>query len=138
MVAMALTASCASGMGKPHVTATVDDTSLKLAPASAGEGKVKFDIDNTATSNRMLLILRSKDVSQVPVTPDGMIDMSKASIADTVLEFGPGRFRTQTPNLVGGSYVVVTTTPGPAGPDGKLRYPFSPSQAATLSVRSAR
>ena len=135
VAAATLLAGCAHGMGKPNITAKVNESSLTLVPGVAKEGKVKFDIDNGASSGRVLLILRSPDVSKVPVTADGLIDTSKVSIADTVKEFGPGRFRALSPNLAAGSYVVVITTPSTAGPDAKPRYAFNPTQAAKLELK---
>src|SRR4051794_14037442 len=102
--AMALLASCSSGLGKPTTTGKVTDSAFTVVPGTANEGKVKIDIDNNTTTNRVLLILRTNDVAKVPVTPEGIIDTSKVSIADTVKDFGPGRFRALSPNLVAGTY----------------------------------
>src|SRR5436190_11579554 len=124
--AMAILSSCAAGMGKPTITANLSDSALTLVPGTANEGKVKIDIDNAAAGNRVLLILRTNDVAKVPLTPEGIIDTSKVSIADTVKEFGPGRFRALSPNLVAGSYIVTAVTAEPSKEDGKPRYKFSP------------
>ena len=134
----ALFVGCAGGMGKPTITAKVSDAAFTLVPGTANEGKVKIDIDNAAAGNRVLLILRTNDVAKVPLTPDGIIDTSKISIADTVKEFGPGRFRALSPNLVAGTYIVTAVTAQPSQEEGKPRYKFTPTQAAKLELRSLR
>src|SRR3954471_22075279 len=134
----ALLAGCSSGMGKPTITAKVSDSAFTVAPGTANEGKVKIDIDNAAAGNRVLLILRTNDVAKVPLTSEGIIDTSKVSIADTVKEFGPGRFRALSPNLVAGTYIVTAVTAEPSKEDGKPRYKFSPTQAAKLELKSLR
>ena len=136
--AMAILGSCAGGMGKPTVTAKVTDSAFTVVPGTANEGKVKIDIDNNTTANRVLLILRTNDVAKVPLTPDGVIDTSKVSIADTVKEFGPGRYRALSPNLVAGTYIVTAVTAEPSKEEGKPRYKFTPTQAAKLELKSLR
>ena len=135
---LAILSSCAGGMGKPTITAKVSDSAFQLLPGTANEGKVKIDIDNSTGGNRVLLILRTNDVAKVPLTPDGIIDTSKISIADTVKEFGPGRFRALSPNLVAGTYIVTAVTAEPSAEEGKPRYKFAPTQAAKLELRSLR
>src|SRR4051812_42060218 len=90
-VALCMSVSgCAGGMSKPDLTVRLHDAAIQLQPGSAKEGPVKFDIDNTEAQNLELRIVRADDPAKLVVTPDGVLDVSKLSIADTVKEFTPG------------------------------------------------
>jgi hypothetical protein len=125
------------GPSKPNVTVELSQANLALKPGTANEGKVKFDINNTGTGAQELLILRVADPTKVVLTPEGDIDTSKISIADTVKEFAPGRFRAVSPNLIAGTYVVAVTTPGTAA-DGKPTHRYEPAKASKLTLKPLR
>jgi hypothetical protein len=126
-------AGCAGGMSKPDVTVRLEGSKLQLVPGSAKEGPVKFDVDNQEARNLELRIVRTDDPAKLAVTSDGILDVQKMSIADTLEEFTPGRFRFNSPNLPPGTYLMVGSTLV-KGPDGKLVPHFDPQMVQKLTI----
>jgi hypothetical protein len=125
------------GCGNPNPTAEVrirvDEYSLRLTPGSSDEGTIKMFVDNVGEEEHGLVFVRAEDVAELPLAPDGSVDLSKVQVADQLRPVTPGKYRI-APDLFPGPLVVlcnlVTT-----GDDGQPVSHFQRGMRAELSVR---
>ncbi|HEV2369013.1 MAG TPA: hypothetical protein VGR90_04015, partial [Acidimicrobiales bacterium] len=57
---------------------------------------------------RDLLIIRFNGVTSLPLTPAGLVDVSRVSMADQVDVLAPGRYHVLSPDLTNGTYMIVS------------------------------
>jgi plastocyanin len=105
---LALGACSISPGDEVHVTMT--DTSISLDPGSVRSGRVRLAVDSEGTMDHDLALLLGKDLSAVPRTPDGKLDLTGANQpVDELKTFKPGHYIATSPNLLAGKYLVICT-----------------------------
>jgi hypothetical protein len=108
-------AACGSGH-HADLTLTIRDGGVSLSKASTTEGAVSFDVDHLGHDERQLVLVHEPagGAAALPLRPDGGIDLGAAEVVDRAGPFKPGRYRTGTPNLNPGRYLVVCEPTGAA------------------------
>lgn len=116
-----------------NIVLTLDEYTISAEPASAEEGNVLIDIDNTGSQQHELLIVRSGDPATLPVTDDGRVDLAQLVIIDQVEPMPPGRFRVLTPDTRFGQYVLFCNLATP-GPDGQPVSHFASGMHTVITI----
>lgn len=126
---------CADPNPKAELRLGVDEFELRLTPQPAiqDEGQVKFFVDNVGELEHNLVFARAKTPSELPVAPDGSVDLNKAQIADQLEPFGPGKFRI-APEFFPGPLVIFCNLVT-KGADGQPISHFQQGMSATLMIR---
>ena len=132
--AAALTAGCSEPDPKPEVAITVADFSLSVSPTSTEEGSVKIFLDNEGELDHGLVFVRGSKIEDLPLAPDGSVDLTKAQVADRLEPVAPGSYRIQ-PDLFPGPLVVLCNLVT-EGPDGRPMSHFQQGMVATLDIEA--
>jgi hypothetical protein len=125
---------CSEPNPKPEVAITVDEFSLTISPTSADEGSVKMFLENEGEIAHGLVFARARDVKELPLAPDGSVDLTKTQVADRLEPVAPGSYRIQ-PDLFPGPLVVFCNLVT-KGPDGKPVSHFQAGMVATLEIEA--
>ena len=125
---------CSEPNPKPEVAITVNEFTLEIAPATTDEGSVKIFLDNEGELTHGLVFARASDPKQLPLAPDGSVDLTKAQVADRLQPVAPGSYRIQ-PDLFPGPLVVFCNLVT-EGPDGQPVSHFEQGMVATLNVEA--
>lgn len=137
LIGVALMALTLAGCGDPiphaEVRAVLDEYSLDIRPARSDEGTVRIFIDNEGEEEHGLLFVRARSAEELPVLPDGSVDLTKAQVADQLEPLAPGRYRIQ-PELFPGPLVVLCNLVTRA-PDGSTVSHFARGMRAELEIR---
>lgn len=137
LIAVALVVLTLAGCGDPipraEVRIALDEYSLDLRPARSDEGTVRIFIDNDGDEEHGLIFVRASSAEELPVKPDGSVDLAKAQVADQLEPLAPGRYRIQ-PELFPGPLVVLCNLVTP-GPDGTPVSHFARGMRAELQIR---
>lgn len=98
------------GCGNPNPTAEVrlrmDEFSLRIAPTASDEGTIKMFVDNVGELEHGLVFVRARSVEELPLAPDGSVDLTKVQVADQLEPVEPGKYRI-APDLFPGPLVVL-------------------------------
>jgi hypothetical protein len=98
------------GCGNPNPTAEVrlrmDEFSLRMSPGASDEGLIKIFVDNVGELEHGLVFVRAKTVDELPLAPDGSVDLAKVQVADQLKPIEPGKYRI-APDLFPGPLVVL-------------------------------
>lgn len=98
------------GCGNPNPTAEIrlelDEFSLRLSPRASDEGMVKMFVDNVGELEHGLVFVQARSVEELPLAPDGSVDLAKVQVADQLKPVEPGKYRI-APDLFPGSLVVL-------------------------------
>jgi len=129
-----LAAGCSEPDPKPEVAITVDEFTLEIAPAVTDEGSVKIFLDNDGELAHGLVFARASDPKELPLAPDGSVDLAKAQVADRLEPVAPGSYRIQ-PDLFPGPLVVFCNLVT-KGPDGQPVSHFQQGMVATLVIEA--
>ena len=132
-VLAAVLLGCGDPIPRSEVRVTLDEYSLSLRPGRSDEGTVRIFIDNLGQEEHELVFVRARSVDELPLKPDGSVDLSKAQIADQLKPLAPGKYRIQ-PELFPGPLVVFCNLVTP-GPDGKPVSHFAEGMHAELDIR---
>jgi hypothetical protein len=132
---MFLSTGCADPNPHAELRLRLDEFSLQLKPQPGveDEGQVKFFVDNQGKLEHSLVFARAKSPSELPLAPDGSVDLDKAQVADKLEPFGPGRYRI-APEFFPGPLVVFCNLVT-KGPDGQPISHFERGMSATLGIR---
>ena len=136
LLAVALTwsaAGCADPNPHAEVKIRLDEYSLHLSPGASDEGAVKMFVDNTGKLEHSLVFIRAKKASELPLTPEGSVDLSKVQIADQLKPVKPGKYRI-APDLFSGPLVVLCNLVT-KGPDGQPISHFKQGMVTELTIR---
>jgi len=110
VLVVAVFATVVVGCGNPNPTAEIrlrlDEFSLRLSPQASDEGMIKIFVDNVGELEHGLVFVRAKSVDELPVLPDGSVDLAKVQVADQLKPVGPGKYRI-APDLFPGPLVVL-------------------------------
>ena len=138
LVLALVSTGCADPNPRAEMRLRVEDFSLRLRPQPAieDEGQVKFFVDNYGELEHTLVFVRAKSPSELPLAPDGSVDVSKVQVADQLKPFGPGKFRI-APEFFPGPLVVFCNLVT-KGPDGQPISHFQRGMSATLMIRDTR
>ena len=101
----ALVLSCTHGGTKAEVAVRLDEFSMTVRPAREDEGAVRIFVDNLGKLEHEILFARANDPSQLPVKPDGSVDVGRLQLADRLEPLQPGHYRIN-PNLFPGPLVL--------------------------------
>ena len=86
------------------------ESSISVDPGSARSGRVRLAIDSIGNRKHDLALVLGDDITKVPLTPDGNLDLTGANRPiDEVKAFEPGHYIATSPNLVAGRYLFVCT-----------------------------
>lgn len=110
VLVVAVFATVVVGCGNPNPTAEIrlrlDEFSLRLSPQASDEGMIKIFVDNVGELEHGLVFVRAKSVDELPVLPDGSVDLAKVQVADQLKPVRPGKYRI-APDLFPGPLVVL-------------------------------
>jgi hypothetical protein len=130
-----MSTACADPNPHAEMRLRVDEFSIRIRPQPAveDEGQLKLFIDNAGELEHSLVFARAKTPADLPLTPDGSVDLGKVQIADQLKPFGPGRFRIG-PEFFPGPLVVFCSLVT-KGPDGQPISHFKRGMVTTLMIR---
>jgi hypothetical protein len=132
VAAVAGTASCTRGGVSPEVTLTMTEFELAVDPDEAASGRVRFFVDNEGTEEHGLVFTYAADAADLPLAPDGSVDLSGVNVVDQLEPVAPGRFRIE-PLLRPGTMVVFCNLVT-EGPDGQPVSHFQQGMWVSLTV----
>lgn len=96
--------------GNPNPTAEVrlrvDEFTLRMSPRASDEGPIKIFLDNVGELEHGLVFVRARTVEELPLAPDGSVDLAKVQVADQLKPVAPGKYRI-APDLFPGPLVVL-------------------------------
>ena len=125
---------CADPVPHAEVKLRVNEFSIHLAPGAANEGTVKMFVDNVGRLDNNLVFVRARHASDLPLAPDGSVDLSKVQVADQLKPFGPGKYRI-APEFFPGPLIVFCNLVT-KGPDGRPISHFQKGMVAQLTIRA--
>ena len=128
------TSGCADPVPHAELKMRVKEFSISITqPAVTDQGTVNLFVDNTGKLEHTLVFVRAKSPSELPLAPDGSVDLSKVQVADQLKPFGPGKFRI-APEFFPGPLVVFCNLVT-KGPDGSPVSHFQRGMVAKLTIR---
>lgn len=92
------------------VTATLQEFSIEINPATAAAGEVSFAVTNNGTTEHEFEIFRTDLAPDaLPTNDDGSVDSEGEGVEeiDEIEEFEPGNTETLTTDLEAGNYVMI-------------------------------
>jgi hypothetical protein len=107
-VPLILGAACSVSPGD-KVSVRLDEWSIKVTPATARSGRVRFQIDSVGKERHDLALIQAARVEDLPRTPEGKLDLAANRPIDEIEAFEPGHYIATSPNLLAGKYLVVCT-----------------------------
>jgi hypothetical protein len=115
---MPLLASCSSGGGqKVDLAVRMTDFDLTPSPTQFETGRLRVVVDNVGELKHSLHVVRAPTYTDLPLRPDGSVDIAKIAAADKVAVIGPiaaQASRSRVVRFTPGTYVLfsneVTTT----------------------------
>lgn len=128
-----LPAACADPVPHAEVTVRLTEFSLNLSPARSNEGAVRLFVDNTGRLKHSLVFVRAERREDLPLKPDGSVDLAKAQVADQLQPVAPGHYRI-APDLFPGRLIVFCNLVT-IGPDGQPISHFQRGMWAPLEIR---
>jgi hypothetical protein len=137
LVLLLVSAGCADPNPHAEMRLRVDEFSIRFSPATAqDEGAVKMFVDNVGELEHSLVFARAKSASDLPLAPDGSVDLAKAQIADQLKPFGPGKYRI-APEFFPGPLVIFCNLVT-KGPDGQPVSHFQRGMHRELGINDTR
>jgi hypothetical protein len=95
-----------TGDATSEVHAELDEFTIKLAETSVKGGKVKFEAENAGKEKHELVIIRTDDVTKLPVDKDGAAEEGDALIGE-IEPFASGTECAGTFELAAGKYAII-------------------------------
>jgi uncharacterized cupredoxin-like copper-binding protein len=102
-----------AGAATTTVTTQLKEFTLAAAPQSAPSGTVKFQAQNSGTTQHELLVVRSEAApGDLPMQSDGTkVDESKVDVRLAIHSIDPGKTGSEDVKLAPGKYVLICNIP---------------------------
>ena len=108
--ACALVASGCSVSPGDKVNVHVEEWSIRVTPATATSGRVRFEIDSEGERKHNFALMLVDEPADLVKNPDGSLNLEGANRPiDEIEAFDPGHYIAMTPNLLAGDYLMVCT-----------------------------
>lgn len=124
-----------TGEATSEVHAELTEYAIELAETQATAGKVKFEAANAGKEDHEIAIIRTEDVTQLPLTADGAVD--DAAIGEALIgeiePFASGTECDGTFELTAGKYAVICNIVEEAA-TGEKEAHFKEGMYTTLTV----
>lgn len=97
------------GEATGEVHAELTEYDIELAEKSVKAGKIKFEADNTGKEPHELAIIKTDDVTKLPVDADGAVDDAAvgAALIGEIEPFDAGKECAGTFELAAGDYAII-------------------------------